>query len=87
LNKENISRIQRQLAHMIEVDPSARAKRLYPAWNGEETRPGQSRFARMVRQRDKVCQRCGEARAEEAHHLQRWSRRPNAPVEISKGWR
>ena len=46
---------------------------LYPAWNGEETRPGQSRFARIVRQRDKVCQRCGKARAEEAHHLQRWS--------------
>jgi RNA-directed DNA polymerase len=49
---------------------------LYPAWNGEETRPGQSQFARTVRQRDKVCQRCGEARAEVAHHLQRWSRRP-----------
>ena len=48
---------------------------LYPAWNGEETRPGQSRFARIVRQRDKVCQRCGKARAEEAHHLQRWSQR------------
>jgi retron-type reverse transcriptase len=29
LNKENISRVQRQLAHMIKVDPSARAKRLY----------------------------------------------------------
>lgn len=50
--------------------------KLYPAWNGEETRPGQSRFAHTVRQRDKVCQRCGDARAEEAHHLQRWSRRP-----------
>ena len=48
---------------------------LYPAWNGEETRPGQGRFARIVRQRDKVCQRCGKARAEEAHHLQRWSQR------------
>jgi Group II intron, maturase-specific domain len=48
----------------------------YPAWNGEEPRPGQSRFARTVRQRDKVCQRCGKARAEEAHHLQRWSSRP-----------
>jgi Group II intron, maturase-specific domain len=50
--------------------------KLYPAWNGEETRPGQRRFARTVRYRDKVCQRCGKARAEEAHHLQRWSRRP-----------
>jgi hypothetical protein len=49
---------------------------LYPAWNGEASRPGQSRFAHTVRQRDKVCQRCGAARAEEAHHLQRWSRRP-----------
>jgi hypothetical protein len=47
--------------------------KLYPAWNGEETRPGHSRFARTVRQRDKVCQRCGEARAEAAHHLQRCS--------------
>jgi RNA-directed DNA polymerase len=50
--------------------------KLSPAWNGEDTRPGQSRFARMVRQRDKVCQRCGSTRAEEAHHVQRWSRRP-----------
>ena len=37
MNKENISRVQRQLAHMIAVDPTARAKRLYnlvyhPEW-------------------------------------------------------
>ena len=49
---------------------------LYPAWNGEESRPGQSRFAEEVKQRDKVCQDCGQAYAEEAHHLQRWAKRP-----------
>jgi RNA-directed DNA polymerase len=48
---------------------------LYPTWNGEESRPGQSRFSRVVRRRDKVCQRCGQAPAEEAHHLQPWSKR------------
>ncbi len=30
---------------------------------GEESRPGQSRFARTVRQRDKVCQRCGQPKS------------------------
>jgi hypothetical protein len=55
----------------LETSPA-----LAPAWNGEESRPGQSRLAHTVRQRDKVCQRCGSHRAEEAHHLQRWSRRP-----------
>ena len=55
---------------------------LYPAWNGEESRPGQSRFSKIVRQRDKVCQRCGQAPAEVAHHLQPWSkRRTNAPMQ------
>jgi RNA-directed DNA polymerase len=49
---------------------------LYPAWNGEESRPGQSRFSRVVRQRDKVCRRCGKAQVKEAHHLQLWSKRP-----------
>ena len=49
---------------------------LYPAWNGEESRPGQGRFSRTVRQRDRVCQKCGQAKAEEAHHLRPWSKRP-----------
>ncbi len=48
----------------------------YPAWNGEESRPGQSRFSKTVRQRDKVCRRCGQAPAEEAHHLMPWSKQP-----------
>jgi group II intron reverse transcriptase/maturase len=48
---------------------------LYPDWNGEESRPGQSRFSRTVRQRDKICQRCGQAPTEHAHHLQPWSKR------------
>jgi RNA-directed DNA polymerase len=55
---------------------------LYPTWNGEESRPGQSRFSRVVRRRDKVCQRCGQAPVEEAHHLQPWSQRPTTdPVQ------
>lgn len=49
---------------------------LYPTWNGEESRPGQSQFSRTIRQRDKVCQRCGQAPTEAAHHLQLWSQRP-----------
>lgn len=53
----------------------AREPALYPSWNGEEARPGQSRFARQVRQRDRVCQRCGQAPAEEAHHVRSWSKR------------
>ena len=34
--------------------------------------------------RDKVCQRCGKARAEEAHHLQRWSQR--LTMDPPAGW-
>jgi len=49
---------------------------LYPAWNGEESRSRQSRFSKVVRQRDRICQRCGHALTEEAHHLQPWSKRP-----------
>lgn len=47
---------------------------LYPTWNGEESRPGQNQFSRIVRQRDKVCQQCGQASAQHAHHLKRWSK-------------
>lgn len=58
---------------------------LYPAWNGEESRPGQSRFSRTVRQRDKVCRRCGQAPVEEAHHLQEWSKHPTMDPEQGVG--
>ncbi len=49
---------------------------LYPTWNGEEARPGQSQFSRIVRHRDKVCQQCGQAPAQQAHHLKQWSKQP-----------
>ncbi len=68
----------------IEKEPD-----LYPRWSGEESRPGQSWFSRQVRQRDQVCQRCGKAPTEEAHHLRPWSKRrtvdPAEGVGLCKG--